>query len=43
MGTGALSPGVKGPELEADKSPPASVEVNKMWIYTSNPPYAFIE
>jgi hypothetical protein len=38
---GALSPGVKRPRREADHSPPASVEVKKMWIYTS-PPYAFM-
>jgi hypothetical protein len=24
-------------------SPPASVEVKKMWFYTSTPPYAFME
>jgi hypothetical protein len=34
---GALSPG-----CEADHSPPASVEVKKMWIYTSTPPYTFM-
>jgi hypothetical protein len=39
---GALSPGVKRLELEADHSPPTSVEVKKMWIYTSNPPHAFM-
>jgi hypothetical protein len=37
MDTGALSPGVKRPGREADQSPPASVEVKKMWIYTSTP------
>jgi hypothetical protein len=39
---GALSPGVKLRGHEADNSPPASVEVKKMWIYTSTPPYAFM-
>jgi hypothetical protein len=29
MGTGALSPGVKRPGLEADHSPPASAEVKE--------------
>jgi hypothetical protein len=27
---------------EADHSPPASAEVNKLWTYTSTPPYAFM-
>jgi hypothetical protein len=40
---GALSPWVKRPGCEADHSPPASVEVKKIWIYTSTPPYAFME
>jgi hypothetical protein len=35
-------PGVKRAEREADHSPPASVEVKKMWIYTSTSPYAFM-
>jgi hypothetical protein len=39
---GALSPGVKWPGREADHPPPASAEFKKMWIYTSNPPYAFM-
>jgi hypothetical protein len=39
---GALSPGVKRLEREADHSPPASAEVKKIWIYTSTPPYAFM-
>jgi hypothetical protein len=39
---GALSPGVKQPGREADPSPPASAEVNTVWIYTSTPPYAFM-
>jgi hypothetical protein len=39
---GFLSPRVKRPGLEADHSPPTSVEVKKMWIYTSTPPYAFL-
>jgi hypothetical protein len=29
---GAHSPGVKRPGREADHSPPASVEVKKIWI-----------
>jgi hypothetical protein len=37
----AFSSGVKRQERETDHSPPASAEVNKMWIYTSTPPYAF--
>jgi hypothetical protein len=39
---GAPSPGLKEPGREADNSPPANVEVKKMWIYTSTPPYAFM-
>jgi hypothetical protein len=42
MGNGALSPGIKRPEREADHSPPTSAEVRKMWIYISTPPYTFI-
>jgi hypothetical protein len=42
MGTGGSFPGVKRPAREADHSPPASIEVKKMWIYTSTPPYAFM-
>jgi hypothetical protein len=38
----ALFPRVKRQGREADHSPPASVEVKKMWIYTSTPPYAFM-
>jgi hypothetical protein len=41
MVTGALSPGVKRKWPEADNSPPVSVEVKKMWIYTSTPLYVF--
>jgi hypothetical protein len=36
-------PGVKRPGRVADQSPPASAEVNKVWIYTTIPPYAFME
>jgi hypothetical protein len=32
-------PEVKWQGREADYSPPTSVEVKKMWIYTSTPPY----
>jgi hypothetical protein len=39
---GALSPGVKRPGREADRSPPTSAEVKKTWVYTSTPPYAFM-
>jgi hypothetical protein len=35
-------PGVKRQGCEADHSPPTSVEVKKMWIYTSNPPHVFM-
>jgi hypothetical protein len=42
MGTGALSPGVKRRGREADRSHSTSAEVKKKWIYTSNPPYAFM-
>jgi hypothetical protein len=34
--------GVKQLGHEADDSPPASVEVKKMWVYISTPPYAFM-
>jgi hypothetical protein len=34
--------GVKQPGREADHSPPASVEIKKIWIYTSTPPYALM-
>jgi hypothetical protein len=40
---GALSPGVKRPGREIDQSPPTSAEVNKMWLCTSTPPYAFMK
>jgi hypothetical protein len=39
---GAPSSRVKRPGREADRSPPASAEVKKMWFYTSTPPYAFM-
>jgi hypothetical protein len=42
MGTGSSFPGVKRPGREVHHSPPTSVEVKKMWIYTSTPPYAFM-
>jgi hypothetical protein len=35
-------PGVKRQALEADHSSPTSVEVKKMWIYTSTRSYAFM-
>jgi hypothetical protein len=40
--TGGLSLGVKRKGREFDHSPPASAEGNKMWIYTSTPPYVFM-
>jgi hypothetical protein len=36
---GAVSPGVKRLEREADHSPPTSAKVKKMCIYTSTPPF----
>jgi hypothetical protein len=39
---GALSPKVKLQEYKARHSTPSSVEVKKMWIYTSTLAYAFI-
>jgi hypothetical protein len=33
---------VKRPGREADRSPPPSAEVNKMWIYTTTPPCVFM-
>jgi hypothetical protein len=39
---GALSPGIKLSGREADHSLPIGVEVKKMWIYTSIPPYVFM-
>jgi len=35
--TGALSPGVKRPDREADHSPPSTAEVKNAWSYTSTP------
>jgi hypothetical protein len=37
VGTGGSFPGVKRTGREVDHSPPTSVEVKKMWIYTSTP------
>jgi hypothetical protein len=42
MGTGALSPQLKRPGLEADHSLPTSAEVKKTWVYISTPLYAFV-
>jgi hypothetical protein len=39
---GDLYPVVKQQGREADHSSPASVEVKKMLIYTSTPPYDFM-
>jgi hypothetical protein len=35
--------GIKRPRREAAHSPPTSAEVKRMCIYTSTPPYAFME
>jgi hypothetical protein len=40
--TGGSLPGLKRQGREADQSPPTSAEVNKIWIYTSTPPYALM-
>jgi isochorismate hydrolase len=42
MWGGGLSAVVKRPGLEADHSPTANDEVQKMWVYTATPPYAFM-
>jgi hypothetical protein len=42
IGTGGSFPGVKRPGPEADKSPPTSTEIKKIWICTSTPPYDFM-
>jgi hypothetical protein len=39
---GILPPAVKRPGLEADNSPPSSVEIKNTWSYTSTPPYVFM-
>jgi hypothetical protein len=45
MGTGGggLSPGIKRTMREDDHSPLTTAEVKETWIYTSTPPYAFME
>lgn len=40
--SGALSPGLKWQEREADHPLPASAEVKNTWIYTSTPPEVFL-
>jgi hypothetical protein len=42
MSNGDPFTGVKQKGCEADHSPPASVEVKKIRMYTSTPPYAFM-
>jgi hypothetical protein len=42
MGTGDLSLGLNRQLLEADLSPPSSVDVKKTWIYTPTFNYAFM-
>jgi hypothetical protein len=39
---GALSSGIKRPELEANHSLPTSSDIKEMWIYTSTPPCVFM-
>jgi hypothetical protein len=36
-------PGIKKPGSEDDHSSPTSAEAKKTWIYTSTPPYVFME
>jgi hypothetical protein len=38
VGTGTLSPGVKQPGHEADRTPPSSARITIEWGYTSSPP-----
>jgi hypothetical protein len=38
-----LSSVIKRPRREADHSHPACAKVNKIWVYTSTPPYAFMD
>jgi hypothetical protein len=40
--SGAFSSVVKRPGHEADYSPPASVEVKEIWIYTTTPSHVFM-
>jgi hypothetical protein len=42
MGIGGFLPEVKRPGHEADLSSPTGAEVEKIWIYASIPPYAFM-
>jgi hypothetical protein len=42
MGTGCSFLRVKRQGREADRSPPTSAEVKKMWLYTSTPIYVFM-
>jgi hypothetical protein len=42
IGTGGSFSGIKQLEHEADNSPPFSVEVKKMYVYTFTLPYAFM-
>jgi hypothetical protein len=39
---GALPPGVKRPEREANHSPPTSAKIKTTWIYKTSPACAFI-
>jgi hypothetical protein len=39
---GALSPGIRLPEREADPSPPSSAEVRNAGNYSSTPPFVFL-
>jgi hypothetical protein len=38
-----LLSGIKRKGHESDHSPPTSAEIKNMWIYTSPPPYVFME
>jgi hypothetical protein len=41
--SGPLSPMVKQPGREGDRSPPSSAEVKNAWSYTSTPSYVFMK
>jgi hypothetical protein len=43
MGTGGSFPGGKRQGREADHSPPTRAEVEETLVYTSTPPYVFME
>jgi hypothetical protein len=43
MDTAAVTPGVKWLGREADHPSPTSAEFSNTWMYTSTPPYTFME